>query len=286
MIVVGVDGSEGGAAALRWAAREAERRSTELIALRGWSFLDQTAHPISSGFDAPYTVDDVEAALEADIVAVLGEDAARRVELRAVADHPAAALVHASETVDLLVVGARGLGGFKGLLLGSVSQRCAHEAVCPLVVVRPDHVDAPDGEGRVVVGVDGSDPSRAALEWAVGAATARDAVLDIVHAWNVPVMAPPTMNTVIDLDQFEESARQFVERTGAEVRAAHPLRAVNAIAAQGGASWSLIDAAVGADLVVVGRRGLGALRRMFLGSVSTQVVVHAATNVAVIPAPH
>jgi nucleotide-binding universal stress UspA family protein len=284
MIVVGVDGSEGGAAALRWAADEAARRDTGLIALRGWSYLDQTATPISTGFDVPYTVDDVEAALEADVTAVLGADAARSVELRAVADHPATALVHASENVELLVVGARGLGGFKGLLLGSVSQRCGHESACPLVVVRPDHVDAPRGEGRIVVGVDGSDPSRRAVEWAVDAAARRDATLDLVHAWNVPVMAPPTMNTVIDLDQFEQSATDFVERAASEIRHAHALRMVNPVAAQGGASWSLIDAGKSADLIVVGRRGLGALRRVFLGSVSTQVVVHATTNVAVIPA--
>jgi nucleotide-binding universal stress UspA family protein len=284
VIAVGVDGSEGGAAALRWAAREAARRDTGVIALRGWSYLDQTATPISAGFDLPYTVDDVEAALEADITATLGIEAAKAIELRAVADHPATALVHASENVELLVVGARGLGGFKGLLLGSVSQRCAHEAACPLVVVRPDHVDAPHGQGRIVVGVDGSDPSRRAVEWAIDAAARRESVLDVVHAWNVPVMAPPTMNTVLDLDQFEQSAREFAERTASEIDRTGRLRAVNPIAVQGGASWSLIDAGQGADLIVVGRRGLGALRRVFLGSVSTQVVVHATTNVAVIPA--
>src|SRR5690606_7278539 len=106
-----------------------------------------------------------------------------QVEQVAVCDLAPSALASTATPEDLLVVGARGLGGFKGLLLGSVSQRVLAEATCPVAVIRPD---AEQGEGPVVVGVDASATARRAMQWAAGEARARGTTLRVVHAWNAP----------------------------------------------------------------------------------------------------
>ncbi len=73
----------------------------------------------------------------------LGDDITVKITSRVVEGHPAAVLIEVAAEADLLVVGSRGLGGFRGMLLGSVSAQCVHHARCPVVVVPPPH---PDGE--------------------------------------------------------------------------------------------------------------------------------------------
>jgi nucleotide-binding universal stress UspA family protein len=141
-IVVGVDGSPSGRAALRWAVDEAERRGATLVALTAYDV------PIVYAKDRLGVVvpDYDELLRDARVRAeeVLKEElntvavpANVPVELVAVeALQPAAALVDRAKDATMLVVGTRGRGGFAGLLLGSVSQHCVHHAPCPVVVVR------------------------------------------------------------------------------------------------------------------------------------------------------
>ena len=75
-------------------------------------------------------------ALDETLAEVVGKEAGVPVEAKLVKANPAEALVEAAANADLLVVGSRGHGGFAGLLLGSVSQQCAHQAPCPVVIVR------------------------------------------------------------------------------------------------------------------------------------------------------
>ncbi len=132
-IVVGVDGSPGAWRALEWAVAEARLRDSVVHVVHSWSY------PTLAGYTAPQSDGFVQAA--ADVVA----DAVQRVaqldagvvakaEVRE--SQPARALVEASEGAELLVVGTRGRGGIKGMLLGSVSEACAHHSHCPVVVVR------------------------------------------------------------------------------------------------------------------------------------------------------
>jgi nucleotide-binding universal stress UspA family protein len=134
-IVVGVDGSEGSQGALEWAAQEAQYRNAELHIVSAWLY------PISMGYTVPVDAEPFEKSAQE-----IGEQAAAyvhktwpevqvRVEVREA--QPALTLVEASTGADMLEVGTRGLGGFRGLLLGSVSQHCAHHARCPIVIVRP-----------------------------------------------------------------------------------------------------------------------------------------------------
>lgn len=139
-IVVGVDGSPGSRAALAWAIDEAELRQASVVALMAWDYLGQP-HPVDgASFDPSFDADDARRVVDALVDEVLGDRGRPSVEVerRAVLDLPARALLEASADADLLVVGRRGLGGFKGLLLGSVSQEVLAHAPCPVLVVS-DH---------------------------------------------------------------------------------------------------------------------------------------------------
>lgn len=135
-VVVGVDGSEPGASAFRWALDEATRRDTKLTAVLAWSLLDQAHAGGQQQFDPEYSAEDAAKALDAMLSsAVRGLDLAS-VNRVVVNDLPARALTDAAHDAALLVVGSRGLGGFRGLMLGSVSHRCVGHAPVPTVVVR------------------------------------------------------------------------------------------------------------------------------------------------------
>ena len=133
-VVVGVDGSDHAAKALRWAQAEADRRATELTAVLAWGLFDQHHIEADAAFDPKYGAADARAALEHALGAALSD--ASEVKAMVVNDLPARGLVEAGRTAELLVVGARGLGGFRDLLLGSVSHRCLTHSLCPTVVVR------------------------------------------------------------------------------------------------------------------------------------------------------
>jgi nucleotide-binding universal stress UspA family protein len=140
MIVVGIDGSEGAAHALRWALEEAKLRKTGILAVHAWTM------PAPPGMMGLYTesLQDpetfrvaVEKAMESFVDEALPERDGTPVELRIMQGSPAEALVAAAQGAEMLVVGSRGHGGFASLLLGSVSQQCAHHASCPVTIVRP-----------------------------------------------------------------------------------------------------------------------------------------------------
>lgn len=134
-VVVGIDGSEHSATAARWAAEEARVRSVPLTAVMAWGLLDQHHAGDETTFDPTYSAADATAALDLYLASALG-DASKNVIRRVVNDLPAPALLENAARAEMLVVGARGLGGFAGLLLGSVSHRCLAVSACPTVVVR------------------------------------------------------------------------------------------------------------------------------------------------------
>jgi nucleotide-binding universal stress UspA family protein len=133
-IVVGVDGSDGSRRALQWALQEARLRGAPARVVLAWTYLDQ---PVE-GFDVAYGESDARARLDQVVDAVASEGDDVELERVVVNDLPARALLDAARGADLLVVGSRGLGGFKGLLLGSVSQQVVQHAPCPVVVVPGD----------------------------------------------------------------------------------------------------------------------------------------------------
>jgi nucleotide-binding universal stress UspA family protein len=137
-IVVGHDGSKCAQEALQWAGRLALRADLELHVLRSWTI---TTAPRPSTWDAGYVppLADWETAVLGELSAhvdAAGLDPSVRVTCHAVHKPPVQALITAAEGANLVVVGARGRGGFAGLLLGSVSDQLVHHAGCPVTVVR------------------------------------------------------------------------------------------------------------------------------------------------------
>lgn len=128
-IVVGVDGSEGSLRALAWAVEDARARGATVRAVMAWSYLDQS----DEKFDPAYGEDDAQRRL-AEIVATVPTEGVN-VETQAICDLPEPALLDAAANADLVVVGFRGHGGFKGALLGSVSQQIIQRAKVPVVLV-------------------------------------------------------------------------------------------------------------------------------------------------------
>jgi nucleotide-binding universal stress UspA family protein len=144
-IVVGVDGSEGSRAALRWAAEEAELRDADLEAVMarmpplpmalygpGSTPIPTTTAPLDPQARARMS----EQALQQILRDVLGAQLPSRLTWGFEEGHPVGVLLARSRDADLLVVGARGGGGFAGLLTGSVSEQCVRHATCSVVVVR------------------------------------------------------------------------------------------------------------------------------------------------------
>lgn len=278
-VVVGVDGSEGSTAALRWAHHEAGLRHLGLTAVMAWSYLDQHRPGGDDDFRSDYDEQQAVAALDAAVDAALGPDAGS-VSRSPMCDLPARALIEASASADLLVVGARGLGGFKGLLLGSTSQQCLHHAGCPVAVIRHDaHIQPVTN--RVVVGIDGSPGSRGALRWAAEEAQLRQAELVVVHAWDMPYTGVyPYVGDAYDVVVFQRAADETIDQALTDAGVPDDVQVTRSLVS-GPPAKAIVDAAADADLVVVGARGLGGFAGMLLGSVSHHVANHATCPVVV-----
>ena len=145
-IVVGVDGSPQSKLALAWAARQAKLTNVPLEVVIAWE-LPTTygwAAPLPEGLDFEK---DSEGVVNDEVTSVIGPEAASQLHLsvRVVEGHPAAVLLHESQTASLVVVGSRGHGAFAGMLLGSVGQHLAAHAHCPVMIIR----DGKEATGEV-----------------------------------------------------------------------------------------------------------------------------------------
>jgi nucleotide-binding universal stress UspA family protein len=270
-IIVGLDGSPGSDLALLWAAQHAERR--------GWSL-----EAIGAQLERPVDPQRAWRRLDRQVRETLGPARAAAVHVHVVAGRPAAALIEASEAADLLVVGARGLGTVRGVLLGSVSQHCLRHASCPVAVI-PSRDHHPLGRTeRIVVGYDGSTFAHAAVRWAVDEARATAARIEVVEAWHVPlVTGSPFVYSSPHPELLREPAAaslaECVARLEAEGLGQPPLSRL----VEGSAAHVLAAASADADLVVVGSRGLGVVAGALLGSVSQYLVHRAECPVVVVP---
>jgi nucleotide-binding universal stress UspA family protein len=142
-VIVGYDGSSTADVALAWALDYARHCDARVRVIRGWT-MATAPRPASMtrGYVPPLEEfeDAVRQRLRADVGRVVAERGAGvEVDCDCVRGAVANGLIEASRDADLLVVGARGKGGFRGLALGSVSEQCVRHAGCPVVVVRDEH---------------------------------------------------------------------------------------------------------------------------------------------------
>jgi nucleotide-binding universal stress UspA family protein len=282
-VVVGVDGSQDALRAVRWAAREAARRDAalHLVAAILWSD-DRLPGIPAIGQDRTGDALRHLAKTALDEAAAAAAEAAPGIVTvrREIVGFAPPVLRDAAKGAEMLVVGDRGRGRIASVLAGSVAVAVAAHASGPVVIVRGDEA-AEDSAGPVVVGIDGTPRSEAALAFAFEEASAQDAPLLAVHTWsdfvNDPYMAP-----LIDWDAVaEDEARLLAERlAGWEEK--YPDVAVESFVARGRASHVLLDRSHGARLVVVGSRGHGEVAGLLLDSVSNALVHGAACPVAVV----
>ncbi|MGW0483593.1 universal stress protein [Nonomuraea sp. NPDC003214] len=268
-VVVGVDGSAPSDTALEWAAADARRRGL------GLRLVHVCEHSRFGREATDYCAGTLEAARDRVSRSAGGVE----VTTELLAGHVVDAMVGESATADSVVLGSRGLGGFKGLLIGSVSVGVAGHAACPVVIVRGS---AEPAHGRVVVGDDGSRCAETALAYAAEQARARDVPLLVTYAWQVPV----TPSLAVGYSALLERSCEAELRTAAERlrvwREKH--RDIEIVGEQiaGHPAEALIKAGETADLVVVGTRGLGGFASAVLGSVSRTVLQQATCPVAIV----
>ncbi|WP_306337954.1 universal stress protein [Streptomyces sp. KL118A] len=292
-VVVAVDGSEGGGRALEWALAAAGLRGVPLriVHVRGYE-VPLVDGPFSSVVERAEGDPVVEQARES----LVGRAGLPELEFVTVDGSPGRELPRLGAGAGLLVLGSRGRGGFASLLLGSNGLACARDAACPVVVVprpaahpepvRPE-ASVPDDGPRVVLGLSAPAPDDDALAFAFAEAGRRGARLQVIAAYPWPVLScTPTGEFVMKAVEDAETEREYgklAQDQLAPYRERHPEVRVDVVIAPGDAARHLVEAAPGADLVVVGRhrRRLGPGR--MLGSVTHAVLLHAGVPVAVVP---
>lgn len=135
-IIVGTDGSAGAVTALEWAVAEARAHDAQLSVIGAFAFTEVVGVPGAMWPVESYeTLEARTQEMLAKAIADAGAAGDPKVEMRALFGSASEVLLDAARDADLLVVGSRGRGGFAGLLLGSVSQKCITHAVCPTVVI-------------------------------------------------------------------------------------------------------------------------------------------------------
>lgn len=285
-LVVGVDGSTSALNAVRWAADGASRRNRTLRLVHALDDLSaRYPKPIPAG-------DDLVERFRLRGRRVLREarDAAHevdqglKIEMDLSQRRPVEALRAESTSASLLVLGTTGIRPLGRALIGSVSIALAAHARCPVALVRP-HVaeEAPPTDGPVVVGVDGSPSSEAALELAFDEASWRRVPLIAVHAWDDAFLVE-----MFDEPRWERE-RPEIEQRESEVLAQrlagwqekYPDVVVRRTVVRGRASDELLAHADRAQLIVVGSRGRGGLSGMLLGSTSQALMSYALCPVVV-----
>lgn len=212
----------------------------------------------------------------------------RTVTTRLVDGDPRTALVAFAEThaTDLIVLGARGLGAVAAFLLGSVSLGVARDAPCPVLVCK----GSPRPIETVTVGLDGSDQAREALAWTARLPFEKVSVrlVAVVEPIRYPATAPEIISAQLlaAMEEYEAERRAELQAvvSAAAVEVQGSVAAVETDTLAGGAADMLVRDvdAHGTDLLVVGARGQGALRRALLGSVSESVLRHASCPVLVV----
>lgn len=295
-VLVGFDGSSSSTAALHYGARAARRRNTALTVVSAYSVSPSVHSPLAAVPENPEAKANYQAAERLlDEAREYLRNYSGEVSFRAESGDAAGILVGLSSSAQLAVVGARGRGGFLGRILGSVAAALPGHAQCPTVVV-PQHYSTAErsgeaefspvqGDAPVVVGVDKSRESRAALLQAAQAAEDRETSLQMT-------MALPLPGTLLWYPELKDS--ELLERRSAELEGFlqqetqwlgqyFPSLNVTTSLIPGDPIAVLSKATASAQLTVLGTHGRGGFSGAMLGSVSRGVLLKAEGPVMVVP---
>jgi len=300
-IVVGVDGSPSSAHALGWALDDARTDGAHVQVVLVWDTTWLETVPVG-----PLAV--LEAA---DTYESVARGARERLD-RLVADADTTGVEVTTEEIrgtvvptilergtgaDRIVVGRRGLGRLGRLFMGSVSAGVVRQARVPVTIVPdPEHAAAileqaaedheVDRTPRVVVGVDGSDASVAALRHGAALAARHDLPLHAVACWQLTTTGPlpNQFGWAPPVEDYVQHTEELLARAVAHARLELPEGRLVERVERAAPARGLLRAAAGAEHLVLGSRGLGGFERLLLGSVSSQMVEHTPCPVTVVRA--
>ncbi|TMR06843.1 universal stress protein [Actinomadura soli] len=270
-IIVGIDGSAHAWRALDWATDYAVRHGLPLHLVHG-----------SRALVADGTIpDDALRRLIAereDLLAEARQYALKQhsgldIETRLVTKDPGGALVDESGHAELVAVGSRGLGGFEGLLFGSVGLYTAAHALCPVAVVSRSAPYPADAPAEIVIGIEGRHEERLFVEWAFAEAASKGSRILALHAVGGEFGSP--RRRVIEDMELSEALAGLRER--------YPDVPVDQLVSDRTPSRALVEASENAGLVIVGARRRRGPVGMALGRVNHAVLHHAKCPVVVVP---
>jgi nucleotide-binding universal stress UspA family protein len=283
-VVVGYDGSQSSRAALKWAAVQAQREHARLRIIEAVE-LTISIQPSEGRIDPLQALRATrEQALAVVADGIESDHPGLSVTADLIEDSPASALVSESSNARLLVLGSRGLGGWSGMLIGSVSVQVGAHAHCPVVVVPADVRPRAHDKPTIVVGVDGSKVSAQAVEFAFAQAAATGSRIVAAHIWHSPASTygGGLGSLVFDEAEVQEASRLLVAESLAGAVAEHPDVDVETRLMTGQPARALLALGESADLIVVGSRGRGGFAGLLLGSVSQSVLHHTRVPVAIV----
>ena len=284
-VVVGLDHSLGGRAAVEHAATLAERRHLPLRLVHAFEPSQFAIRPIASwAAEVEEAVRNSAERLMEDTLSSLAHDHPELpVSSRLQPGSAVVTLLDESRSAACVVLGSRGSGDFIDLMIGSTTLHVASQAHCPVIAV-PAPKDGATPRHGVVVGVDGSPDSEDAIDVAFQLAAETREPLRAVHAWTDPALLGPgvMLPLVYDPALVAEDERLVLAEAMAGWSDKYPDVAVEQQVAHGHPVGTLVQSGESASYLVVGARGRGPLRSLLLGSVSHGVLHHANGPVVVV----
>jgi nucleotide-binding universal stress UspA family protein len=281
-VVVGVDGSDDSDRAIRFAVEEATRLGTGLRLVHAvYETLPMSPMvPLVSS----ETLDEVGRRIVTDAAARLRELVGGRLAVETVValGPPARGLLDAAADAALIVLGHRHLSRLGRVFTGSTTIALAARASCPVVCVPAEWTPTP-AQPRVVVGVDGSSGSRAAIGAAFEAASRRGGSVTVLHAWRLPDQYDAVAGSPVLEDEWLQESEIILSEILAGWRDSYPDVPVDVELRYERPAAALTEASAKADLVVVGRHGHGGVLGLPLGSIARALVHHSHCPVVLVP---
>ncbi|MFI8325089.1 universal stress protein [Streptomyces sp. NPDC085529] len=279
-VLVGTDGSPSALRAVEAAAREAGQRGLRLVVAHAfiWPLFRVDLEPSLYGPTESGLRRQAQIVLDTAVARARAVAPGTEVSGELISGEPLVVLATRARGADLVVVGSRGTGAFGAVMLGSVAVHLAAHAECPVLVVRGRE----EPEGPVVLAVDGSPDSDAAVDFAFAEARARGAELVAVHAW-APSSGPADLTPLFQsVEEVHAEAGRVLDAALARAAARHPETKAEPRLLRGSPREVLLGESEGAQLVVMGARGRGGFAGLLLGSVSQALLHHARCPVAVV----
>jgi nucleotide-binding universal stress UspA family protein len=282
-VIVGLDASSEASRALNWACAHSDPDAA-IVAVRAFEL-----HWIASAqLAVPVIPEDAELAAREALDSLIAETGDARVTGVVREGRAGPVVVAESAGADLIVVGHRGDSRI-ALMLGSTTNYVLHHSALPVVVVRGDRPDVTAPLRKVVVGVDdhdmtdagGDNESVRAVRWAYSLPGVEQ--VRVVYAWHLPPLAIGVYPALTaDFEGMDEAAYAVIDRVLAAAGPAPDGVLIEPASVRGTPGIAMVDESQHADLVVVGSRGVGALRGLILGSTSSEAVAHSHCPVCVV----